>query len=272
MAKIFLDLGHGGKDSGAVGNGIMEKDVVLKIGKKMQALLKNYSDADLILSRSSDEFLTLDQRTDKANKAKADVYLSIHINSASAASARGFESFRYTNSNSATIAFQNVMHAEIMKALGSSIQDRGKKQANFHVLRESNMKACLTENLFISNSADASLLKSDQFLDKVAQGHVNGLEKFLGLKRIEKPPQQKEPSPKDPSGKLYIVQAGAFEDRENADALCTILAKEGFKCFVKKDNDGLYKVQVGAFEDESNADALAAELRKEGYRPFVKYE
>jgi N-acetylmuramoyl-L-alanine amidase len=234
LVKIYLDPGHGGNDGGAAANGIKEKDIVLKLVKKMKALLDDYENTEVILSREADVQLSLEARTKKANNANADVLVSVHINAASAKAATGFESYRYVNSDSGTLALQNTVHAEIMKAMGSNIEDRGKKQANFHMLRDSKMKAILTENLFISNSKDASLLKQDSFLDKVAQGHVNGLQKFLGLKRIEKPPKQNEPI-EQPTGKLYIVQVGAFEDKENAEA-------------------------------------LAADLRKEGYRPFIKYE
>lgn len=228
--RIFLDAGHGGKDSGAVGHGIQEKDIVLKIVQKMQALLQEYKNADVKLSRSTDDFISLNQRTQRANDWKADIFISVHCNSAASTAAKGFESYRYTNVDAGTVAFQNVLHDEIMKAIGSSINDRGKKQNNFHVLRDSAMKAVLTENLFINNAADAALLKQDSFIEKLAQGHVNGIVKFLGLQRIEKPPQKK-PS----TAKLYYVQVGAFEDKENADA-------------------------------------LAADLRKTGYRPFIKYE
>jgi N-acetylmuramoyl-L-alanine amidase len=229
LTKIFIDLGHGGKDGGAGGNGILEKDIVLKLGKKMQALLKNYQDADVMLSRSEDVFLSLDERTNKANTWGADVLCSVHVNSATDSSASGFETYRYPNANAGTVAFQNIMHEEILKAIdGSSIRDRGKKQENFHMLRESDMKAILTENLFISNSGNAAKLKDDYFLDQLAQGHVKGFEKFLGLKRIEKPPQ---PSPI--KQKLFIVQVGAFEDKENAEALAADLTKEGYRPFIK---------------------------------------
>ena len=87
MTKIFIDLGHGGKDGGAGGHGILEKDIVLKLGKKMQALLKNYQNVDVMLSRTSDVFLSLDARTDKANNWGADVLCSVHVNSAADASA-----------------------------------------------------------------------------------------------------------------------------------------------------------------------------------------
>lgn len=227
---IYLDAGHGGKDSGASKNGIMEKDIVLKLVMKMKSLLSNYQDVKVATTRETDVFLSLDERTRKANNLNADVLVSVHINSATSTSAKGFESFTYPNAGASTTAFQNVMHQEIIRAMGTGIEDRGKKTANFHMLRESKMKAILTENLFISNSGDASKLKDDSFLDKVAQGHVAGLEKFLGLKRIEKPPQEE---PKNPTGKLYRVQVGAFEEKANADALANDLSKQGYRPYVK---------------------------------------
>jgi N-acetylmuramoyl-L-alanine amidase len=225
---IYLDAGHGGKDSGAIGNGIKEKDIVLDIVKRMAAGLKAY-DCDVMLSRDTDVFLTLDERTSKANAAKADVFVSVHINSAVNTTARGFESYIYPNAGAATVAFQNVMHQEILRQIQgvNGFDDRGKKQANFAVLRQSAMKAMLTENMFISNAADAALLKSDEFKQKVAQGHINGLEKYLGLKRLERPPES------TPDGKLWIVQVGAFEEKKNAEALAADLRKSGYRPFIK---------------------------------------
>ena len=190
MVKIFLDAGHGDKDSGAVGNNLYEKKVVLDLAHRIKQKLQAYENVDIKLSRNDDTFLELSERTKIANSWGADCYLSIHLNSATDKSARGFESYIYSGTtNKSTIAFQNVLHEEIIKKIGKMIStDRGKKRANFHVLRESNMQACLTENLFVSNSADANLLKQDSFLEAIAEGHTNGLERFFGLKRINRPP------------------------------------------------------------------------------------
>lgn len=227
---IYLDGGHGGKDGGAAANGIKEKDITLDLAKRIRDGLKEYQDTEILMSRDTDIYLSLDERTRKANAANADVFVSLHINSATNSAARGFESYIYPNSGSATSALQNVMHAEIVKAISgySGFDDRGKKQANFAVLRQSKMKAILTENLFISNPADAALLKQDSFVQKIAQGHINGLASFLGLKRIERPPKQ-------PVGdqKLYIVQVGAFEERSNAEAMAKDLQKAGYRPFIK---------------------------------------
>jgi N-acetylmuramoyl-L-alanine amidase len=228
LVLIYLDGGHGGKDSGAAGNGLKEKDVVLDICKRIQSGLKAYDDCKVLMSRETDVYLSLEERTTKANNANADVLVSVHINAATATSAKGFESYVYFNSNSATIAFQNIMHKEIIKAMGAGITDRGKKSKNLHMLRDSKMKAVLTENLFISNPNDAALLEKAEFRQKIAQGHINGLEKFLGLKKGAQPPPA---PPKD--GKLYIVQVGAFEDKENAEALAADLTRSGYRPFIK---------------------------------------
>lgn len=226
MVLLYLDAGHGGKDGGASQNGLKEKDLTLDICKRIQEGLKVYENIKVMMSRSDDTYPTLDQRTIEANKANADLFLSIHINSG-VNTARGFETHIYTTPNSATIALQNVMHEQILKAMGSEVVDRGKKRSNFHVLRESKMKAILTENLFVSNSADAKLLGDPEFRQRIAQGHINALERFLGLKKTSQPPPDHKPI-----GKLYRVQVGAFEDVKNAEALAADLRKIGYRPFI----------------------------------------
>lgn len=178
-------------------------------------------------TRTTDVFLELTERTKKANNWGANVLLSIHCNSSTSASGKGFESHIYPNSGAATTAFQNVIHSEVMKAIGSEIEDRGKKQSNFHMVRESKMKAILTENLFVSNAADAKRLDQEDFRQKLAQGHINGLEKFLGLKKSAQPP------PTAPSGKMWVVQAGAFQEKKNAESLAADLTKQGYRPLIK---------------------------------------
>jgi N-acetylmuramoyl-L-alanine amidase len=266
VVKIYLDAGHGGHDGGASSNGIKEKDIVLTIVKKMKSLLNQYNDVQLNFTRETDVFLSLSERTKKANNWDADCFVSVHVNSATNKSARGYEDYRYSGAGSSTIAFQNIIHSEIMKQIGGLISDdRGKKTANFHVLRESKMKAILTENLFISNSADANLLKSDSFLDKVAQGHVNGLVSFYGLKK------KAGSTPTNNDGKLFKIQVGAYEEKKGAESVEMDLIKQGFQPFIKFE-DGLWKIQCGAFEERSNAEDQLKKLQSLGYRPFIKYE
>ena len=181
--KIVLDGGHGGHDPGAVGHGLREKDLTLTIVRHIGRLLSEYEGVEIIYTRTDDRFIGLSERAAIANKAKADFFLSVHINASGSGKGTGFESFIFNgNVSNATVAYQNVIHQEIMKAIGN-VQDRGKKRANYAVLRETNMPALLTENLFIDNSSDAAKLKSGQFLQQIAYGHVQGIVKAFGLKK-----------------------------------------------------------------------------------------
>lgn len=228
MVKIFLDPGHGGHDSGAIGNGLYEKTLNLEIAKKIQNQLNDYENVEVKMSRSDDRYLTLKERTDLANNWDADLYLSVHINSSEDVTANGFESYIYNgNVTPRTQAYQNVVHAEIVKQI-TGIRDRGKQKANFAVLRQSLMPAILTENLFIVNKSDSLQLKKDSFLENLATGHVLAFEKFLGLKRKVTEPN----TASIPTGKLFKVQVGAFEDKENAKNTFEKLLKDGYEAYI----------------------------------------
>ncbi|MCG6182884.1 N-acetylmuramoyl-L-alanine amidase [Anoxybacillus sp. LAT_38] len=226
MKKIKWDKGHGGSDPGAVANGLKEKDLTHRIVEyAMDYLEANYTGFKQRTTRAGDQTLTLSQRADKANKWGADVFISVHIN---AGKGTGFESFVYNGGvSSQTVALQNVLHNEILSAMRQfgNITDRGKKRANYAVLRETKMPAVLTENLFI-DSNDAKLLKNEAFLKAVGEAHARGVAKFLGL------PQKAKSQQKVSDGKLYRVQVGAFANRENAERLAAELKKKGYPAVI----------------------------------------
>ncbi|MQR94339.1 N-acetylmuramoyl-L-alanine amidase family protein [Fictibacillus phosphorivorans] len=177
MVKIFIDPGHGGTDPGGVGNNLTEKALTLKIGIRIRdILLAEYNNVSILLSRTSDVTKSLTERTDAANAWGADFFLSIHIN---AGGGTGYEDYIYPGSTAPTTTYQDYLHAEILKVVNFS--DRGQKTANFHVLRESNMPALLTENGFIDNVNDANKLKTTSFIESIARGHVNGIVKCFNL-------------------------------------------------------------------------------------------
>ena len=225
MVKLYLDVGHGGSDSGALGNGLKEKDLTLSISKKINSLLGEYNGVTVKMSRSTDKTLSLKQRTDEANKWGSDILLSVHIN---AGGGSGFESFIYNGTVSYnTVKYRDVIHDEIMKVL-KGVRDRGKKRANFHMLRESRMIAVLTENMFIDTKKDADQLKKQSFINQVAQGHVNGIVKLFNLKK-------KKTSSKPSTNKgetFYRVVAGSFKNRKNADDQVKKLKKQGYDVFI----------------------------------------
>lgn len=230
MKRVFINPGHGGKDPGAVGNGLQEKDIVLKIARKMRDQLKNY-EVEVKLFRSNDTFYTLEQICNEANRWNADLFISIHVN---AGGGTGFESYIYSglSNNSTTAKQRDVIHAEIMKKL-SNVRDRGKKKANFYVLRNTKMSAILTENMFIDNKTDANRLKSDSFLTNLATGHVNGIVKALNLKKKQ---QQSSSSSSSSSkkGVYYRVITGSFTQRANAEKRVADLKKAGYESFIER--------------------------------------
>ena len=270
MVKIYLDPGHGGNDSGAVGNGLREKDLTLTIARKIRDQLLNYQNVQVRMSRDSDKTMSLKQRTDDANSWGADYLISVHIN---AGGGTGFESYIYNGNYSGkpeTNRKRNIIHDEIMKQL-PGVRDRGKKEANFHMLRESRMQAVLTENLFIDNKDDADKLKQDAWLDRIAQGHVNGLVKVFNLKPKESP----QPDPKP--NVYYRVIAGSFQERANAEKRIEELQKAGFESFidikeVKQPGSNpivFYRVVAGSFQDRTNAEKRVEELQKAGFDAFI---
>lgn len=178
--RIYIDPGHGGSDIGASANGLQEKDVTLDIALKTRGILnEQYGGHTLKLSRTGDVTKSLDARTNEANNWGTNFFVSIHINSSQGT---GYESYTWNGDyadKERTNAIRNTIHDEIVQQTGYT--DRGKKESNLHVLRETNAPAILTENGFIDNAEDASKLKDDAFLDQIAQGHADGIAKALGL-------------------------------------------------------------------------------------------
>lgn len=178
--NIMIDPGHGGRDTGAVGNGLQEKDVTLTIaGHIRDFLLDEYKNVDIRMTRDSDVFVALSERAEMANQWNADYFMSIHVNSGGGT---GFESYIHTTRTTGSVQARDVIHPAIINAI--EVRDRGKKDANFAVLRETRMPAILTENLFLDHSNDAVLLKDSSFLQLIARGHVTGLEQAFHLEKF----------------------------------------------------------------------------------------
>ncbi|WHY81039.1 SH3 domain-containing protein [Siminovitchia fortis] len=180
VKKVIVDAGHGGSDTGATGNGLREKDLTLKIAQKVNKNLVNNYTVNTKMTRTSDVYISLKQRTNIANSWGADLFLSIHIN---AAGGSGYEDYIHNrNATSEDIKVQNEVNKEISKVLAEyGKNNRGKKKANFHVLRESKMASILLEILFIDNKSDAALLKNEKFLNDMSKAISTGVANALAL-------------------------------------------------------------------------------------------
>ncbi len=231
MVKLFFDPGHGGRQPGAVGNGIQEKDINLKIALAVgQQITKEY-EAEVLYSRTTDVEVALSERSRMANQAGADLFVSFHSNGFNDSSVHGYEDFIFTSPMPRTVQIRDVFHSEVSAVwVKRGRRNRGKKQANFAVLRETRMSAILVENGFVTNPQDATLLKNEDFLKELVAAHVAGIAKAMGLKKKDTAPPSSQPE----TGKLYRVQVGAFRNRDNAERLVRQLKEKGFDAFIRE--------------------------------------
>jgi N-acetylmuramoyl-L-alanine amidase len=219
IGRIVIDAGHGGHDTGTIGpTGLMEKDlcldVALRLGKIIQQRLPG---ADIVYTRSDDTFIPLEERTNIANQAKADLFISIHANSSQDHAARGVETY-YLNLKGSPEAMEVAARenassdegvhdledlvkkiarnekideskefaediqdslAKRMQKASKTVKDRGVRKAPFVVLIGADMPSILTEISFLSNPADEKLLKQPEYRQRVAEGLYQGVASYL---------------------------------------------------------------------------------------------
>jgi N-acetylmuramoyl-L-alanine amidase len=223
VSRIVIDAGHGGHDPGAQANGIVEADLVLDIAQRVEKLLKKQPGIDVVLTRRTDVFIPLEERTAIANREGADLFLSIHANASRRSAAQGVETYFLNfatnadaeavaareNAGSQTsmgklpalvqqIALHNKMREsrELAQLVQSNmirglrpqhkgIVDLGVKQAPFVVLIGAQMPSVLAELSFVTNKAEAALLKKDAYRQRIAQALADAVLKYqTSLKKV----------------------------------------------------------------------------------------
>lgn len=179
LKVVVIDPGHGGKDPGTIGvNDVHEKDFTLPLALKVQALLLQEPEIQVIMTRDTDVYPTRTERVELANQLNADIFVSIHGNSVLASpQTTGTETYYYQRTSSKQLA--EVIHKHLIAALG--LKDRGVKNGNFQVIRETKMAATLLEIGFLSNIGDAELMMSENGQNAAAQAIVDGIKEYLGI-------------------------------------------------------------------------------------------
>lgn len=216
--RIVIDAGHGGHDSGAIGpGGLEEKDVVLDVALRLGKLLKERLGADVIYTRDNDTFIPLETRTAIANKAQADLFISIHANSSSDPTVRGVETYylNFTSSPDAleVAARENAVSDESIHKLSSlvkqitlhdkiqesrefaqdvqtslysgletdnaGLKNRGVKEAPFVVLIGANMPSILAEISFVTSTASARDLRQGAYRERIAESLYQGIARYV---------------------------------------------------------------------------------------------
>jgi N-acetylmuramoyl-L-alanine amidase len=154
--RIVLDTGHGGKDPGAVANGLQEKDLALDFAQMLCRELKTRGHR-VIMTREKDVFLSLDERVKIEKSANADLFISCHMNASDADSANGIETYVYSASGTAYQAALKVQKALIT---ATGLTDRRVRTADFYVLRKTRCPAMLIELGFVTNAENAAWLRN----------------------------------------------------------------------------------------------------------------
>ena len=219
VKKITVDMGHGGDDFGAPGymKGIHEKDIVLKLGKKLAGKISEEINCEVIMTRSGDKYLTLEERTAISNTKNSDIFISIHTNASKNKSAYGIETY-FLNlatddeairvaarenatstkniSDLQTILNDLMQNAKInessrlaghvqesvcasLKVKFDLIKNKGVKQAPFYVLLGAQMPAILVETSFISNKRECERLNNPAYQDLLCDGIVKGIKSYI---------------------------------------------------------------------------------------------
>ena len=169
---VVIDAGHGGKDKGGSWGKVYEKHLALDTAFRLERYLKKKG-YRVVMTRSTDKYLTLGQRTKIANKYKDAIFVSVHINKASRSGAAGIETF-YCGPEGKKLG-QEVQSRMVSKV---NAVDRGLKRARYYVLRNSKNPAILAEIGFVSNSAERSRMKKGYYRDAVAKAIADGIAKY----------------------------------------------------------------------------------------------
>ncbi|MCK5056354.1 MAG: N-acetylmuramoyl-L-alanine amidase [Candidatus Aminicenantes bacterium] len=219
IERICIDPGHGGSNFGAIGkSNLMEKDITLKVSKKLKRLIESRLGLRVIMTRTGDAEVSLDSRAALANNQKANMFISIHVNGSFRKAANGPETFfvslkatdqeafrlaekenksfeeidKMAEDDELKLILWNMAQTEYIKdssKLAEFIQNelnillhttnRGVKQAPFKVLMQAAMPAVLVEIAFLSNPAEEKKLKKDSFLEEVALAIYTGINKYI---------------------------------------------------------------------------------------------
>ncbi|WP_334073051.1 MULTISPECIES: N-acetylmuramoyl-L-alanine amidase family protein [Paenibacillus] len=179
MKTVVIDAGHGGSDPGTTSySKRAEKEFTLPLALKVQELLLREPGIHLVMTRESDVYPTRSERVALANEGNADVFVSIHGNSVpSSPQTTGTETFYYKRSSSKQLA--ESIHKRLVEAMG--LKDRGVKDGNYQVIRETHMAAVLLEVGFLSNPSDEEAMFSEDMQYKAAQAIVDGIKEYLNL-------------------------------------------------------------------------------------------
>ncbi|NJK99992.1 MAG: N-acetylmuramoyl-L-alanine amidase [Spirulinaceae cyanobacterium SM2_1_0] len=177
---VTIDPGHGGRDPGAIGiGGLREKDVILPISREVASILQRQG-VQVQMTRVDDRYVTLAGRAQMANRARSQIFVSIHANaiSLSRPDVNGVETYYYSSGRQLAQAIQG----SILRSI--SIRNRGVKRARFYVLRYTAMPSALVEVGFVTGRDDAPRLRTAAFRSQMAEAIARGILEYIQWRRL----------------------------------------------------------------------------------------
>jgi N-acetylmuramoyl-L-alanine amidase len=222
--KVFIGVGHGGKDSGAVGNGLKEKDLNLAISLACNEVLQRHG-VNTLMSRTKDENDTLNDEIKECNKFKPDIAIDIHNN---AGGGDGVEAYYHYKGGASKTLADNVL-GEIVKIGQNSRGAKTRRNAlgkdYYGFIRETSAPAVIVECAFIDNKKDIEIIDTAAEQKAMGIAIAKGILKTLGIAYVEE-------KKTETSGKIYRVQVGAFKERANAEGMQKRLIDSGYDAII----------------------------------------
>ncbi|PSF39229.1 N-acetylmuramoyl-L-alanine amidase [Aphanothece hegewaldii CCALA 016] len=176
---VILDPGHGGKDPGAIGiGGLQEKDIILPISQMVSQILEQQG-IQVMMTRSSDYFVSLEGRTNMANRAGASLFVSIHANSMGAGrpDVSGLEVYYFGDRRLSDTIYRSIVRSV-------NVKERGVRRARFYVLRNSKMPSTLIEVGFVTGQEDAAKLRNSNYQRQMADAIARGVIEYIRQNRL----------------------------------------------------------------------------------------
>lgn len=223
MSKVFLGVGHGGTDSGAIGNGFKEKDLNLSIALACRDVLERHG-VTVLMSRTKDENDALTDEIKECNAFNPDLAVDIHNN---AGGGDGVEAYYHYGGGTGKTLANNVL-CEIVNigqnSRGAKIRKNAIGRDYYGFIRETKAPAIIVECAFIDNATDIKIIDTEAERQTMGAAIAKGILKTLNIAYVE--PKTAE------SGKIYRVQVGAYSSKENAEAMKAKLIKAGYSAII----------------------------------------
>lgn len=263
--KVYLGIGHGGSDPGAVANGIKEKDANLVIGMAAAAELERHG-VDVMLSRTTDITEGTSAKVKECNAYDPDLAGDLHNNAGGGDGAEVFHSIVGGTGKTLAINILEEVEAIGQNSRGAKTRKNSSGGDYYGFIRGTNCPAVIVECAFLDNKKDV------QIIDTEAEQKAMGVAVAKGFLRTLKVPYKAPQTATNETelvSTLYRVQVGAFSKKANAEKKMQAVKAAGFDAFLTCMDDTLWRVQIGAFAVKANAEKMLEKVVAAGFSGYV---